>query len=64
MDSARRAERELGAHVIVISKSSKEYAAEKDAPPCPSVKVDHGFLVKRGLIAYEQLKAALLQEPE
>jgi hypothetical protein len=48
--------------VVVISRTSKEYALEKDAPPCPSIKVDDTFIVKKGMIAYEQLKAALLKE--
>ena len=62
MESAGRAEKELGAEVVVIKKTSKEYASEKDAPPCPSVKIDDCFIVKRGLITYDQLKAAVLKE--
>jgi hypothetical protein len=46
----------------VIKKTSKEYATEMDAPPCPSIKVNDSFLVKKGLISYDQLKAALLKE--
>jgi hypothetical protein len=48
--------------VVVIKKTSKEYGMETDAPPCPSVKVNDSFVVKRGLITYEQLKAALIKE--
>lgn len=48
--------------VVVIMKTSAEYAAEKDPPPCPSVKVNERFLVKRGLISYEQLQAELKRE--
>jgi hypothetical protein len=43
-------------------KTSKEYGLERDPPPCPSVKVDDCFLVKKGMITYDQLKAALLKE--
>jgi hypothetical protein len=62
MESARRAEKELGAEVVVIKKTSKEYELETDAPPCPSVKVNDSFVVRRGLITYDQLKAALIKE--
>lgn len=62
MESARRAEKELGAEIVVIKKTSKEYGLEKDAPPCPSVKIDDCFIVKKGLITYDQLKAAVLKE--
>jgi hypothetical protein len=62
LESARRAEKEEGAEVVVIMKTSKEYGLEKDAPPCPSVKVNNCFVVRRGLITYEQLKAALIKE--
>jgi hypothetical protein len=46
----------------MITKTSPEYAAEKDAPPCPSVKVNDCFVVKRGMITYDQLRTALLKE--
>ncbi|HUJ18173.1 MAG TPA: hypothetical protein VL197_09315 [Nitrospirota bacterium] len=46
----------------MIKKTAPEYASEKDAPPCPSVKVNDCFIVKRGMISYEQLKAALVKE--
>jgi hypothetical protein len=62
LESARRTEKELGAEVVVIKKTSKEYGLETDAPPCPSVKVNDSFIVRRGLITYEQLKAALIKE--
>ena len=62
MESARRAEKELGAEVVVIMKTSKEYGLETDAPPCPSIKVNDTFVVRRGLITYDQLRAALLRE--
>ena len=48
----------------MIKKTSQEYAAEKDAPPCPSVKVNDRFLVKKGLVTCDQLMDALLKEGE
>lgn len=59
MDAARRAEKEFGAEISVIKKSSTEYGQEKDPPPCPSVKVDGGFIARNDTITYEALKAAI-----
>jgi ubiquinone/menaquinone biosynthesis C-methylase UbiE len=54
-------EKELGAEVAVILRTSREYASEKDAPPCPSVKVGDAFVVRRGLMTYDQLKSAVMR---
>ena len=62
MESARRAEKDLGAEVVVVMKTSAEYGLMKDAPPCPSVKVNDTFIARKSLITYDQLKAALLKE--
>jgi hypothetical protein len=43
----------------VIKKTSPEYAAEKDPPPCPSVKVNNTFIAKNDTVTYEALKAAI-----
>ncbi len=59
MDSARRAGKEFDTEVIIM-KTCKGYGLEKDPPPCPSVKINNSFLVKKGLISYDQLKAAIL----
>ncbi len=59
MDAAGRAEKELGATIEVIKKTSRGYAFEQDPPPCPSVMVD-GELIAEGMVTYEALKAALL----
>jgi len=50
---------EFGAELVVIKKTSPEYAAEKDPPPCPSVRVNGKFLVKNGTVGYEDLKPEL-----
>jgi hypothetical protein len=64
MESARRAEKEFGAEVVMVMKTSQEYRLMKDAPPCPSVKVNDTFIAKRCLITYDQFKAALLKEEQ
>ncbi len=59
MEAAGRAEKEMGAAIEVVKKSSKEYVLEDDPPPCPSVMVN-GELIAEGAVAYEVLKAELL----
>jgi len=62
MDAVGRAEKEFGAEIRVIKKTSKEYATEKDPPPCPSVMVNGRFIAKNEMVTYEALKAAILRE--
>jgi hypothetical protein len=50
---------EFGAEIVVIKKTSPEYAAEKDPPPCPSVMVNGKFLVKNGTVGYDDMKSEL-----
>ena len=59
MAAAREAEKESGAQIMIIKKSSQEYAQEKDAPPCPSVMVDGKFIVLNDMVTLEALKGAL-----
>jgi hypothetical protein len=64
MDAARRAHEELGADVVVIKKTSKEYAQEKDPPPCPSVKVNDRIIARNDTVTYEALKTELADDTE
>lgn len=64
MDAARRAEKELGAEIVVIRKTSKEYGIEKDPPPCPTVLVNGRTIARKDDITYETLKTAILSEHE
>jgi hypothetical protein len=50
---------EFGSEVVIISKKSRQYLAESNPPPCPSVAVDNIFIVKDGTVTYEDLKSAL-----
>jgi hypothetical protein len=60
LEAARRAEQEFGAGIIVIQKTSAEYAREKNPPPCPSVAVNGTLIVRNDTVTYEGLKAAIL----
>jgi len=62
MDAAGRAEKEFGAQIVVIKKTSKEYGQEKDPPPCPSVAVNGRFIARNDTITYEALKTAILSD--
>lgn len=60
MDAARLAEKEFGVEIVAIKKTSPEYAARADKPPCPSVAVNGRFIARNDMVAYEQLKTAIL----
>ncbi len=59
MAAAGQAAKELGAEIKVIKKTSPEYAAEKNPPPCPSVMVNNTFIAKNDTVTYEALEAAI-----
>ena len=59
MAAAGQAAKELSAEIKVVKKTSPEYAAEKDPPPCPSVKVNNTFIAKNDTVTFEALKAAI-----
>ena len=61
-EAARRAAREFGAQIVIIKKTSPEYAKEKDPPPCPSVKMNEKFLARNDIVSYESLKDAILDD--
>ncbi len=48
--------------IVIIKKTSAEFAALADQPPCPSVMVDDRFIAKGSLVTYEELKKAILSE--
>ena len=48
---------------MTVKKTSPEYAAAKDPPPCPSVMVDGKFIVRDGVVDVEQLRAVLTGTP-
>jgi hypothetical protein len=62
MEAVGWAEKEFGAEVRVIKRTSPEYAAEKDPPPCLSVMVNGRFIAKKDMVTYEELKAAILSD--
>lgn len=64
MDAARRAEKEFGANIVVIKKTSVEYSQMKDPLPCPSVVVNDRLLAKNDTITYEALKTVLVSDSD
>jgi hypothetical protein len=62
MNAAGRAAQEFSAEVMMIKNTSKEYAQEKDPPPCPSVMVNDRFIAKNDTVTYEALKTAILSD--
>jgi hypothetical protein len=60
MEAAGRAEKELGAEICVIKKTSAAYSKENDPPPCPSVVLNGKILARNDTITYEALKRAIL----
>lgn len=62
MEAAGRAEKELGAEIKVIKKTSNEYRMEKDPPPCPSVMVKGKLIAKNDHVKFDALKAAIVKE--
>jgi len=61
-EAAGRAEKELGAQIVIVKKTSPEYAKEKDPPPCPSVMVNGRLIAKNDIVSYEALKDAILRD--
>lgn len=64
MAAAREAEKEFGAEIRIIKKTSQEYSQEKDPPPCPSVMVNDRFIARNDTITYEALRTALISDSE
>ena len=60
MQAAGLVAKEFGAEIKIIKKSSPEYAAEKDPPPCPSVMVNGQFIAKNDIVTFDALRDAIL----
>jgi hypothetical protein len=61
-EAAGRAEKEFGAEIRVIKKTSNEYRMEKDPPPCPSVMVNGKFIGRKENVQFEAIRAAILND--
>ena len=62
MEAAGRAGKELGAAIHVVKKTSREYALEKEPPPCPSVMVNGRLVARSETLTYEALEIAILSD--
>jgi len=59
--SAREAEKEFGAEIVEIKKSSPEYAGLPDQPACPAVAVNGKLIAQNDVVTFEQIKTAILR---
>ncbi|MGE5173973.1 MAG: hypothetical protein ACM3MD_09090 [Betaproteobacteria bacterium] len=64
MEAAGRAEKEFGAEITMIKKTSPEYVQEKDPLPCPSVLLNGRIIARNETITYQALKTALLSDSD
>jgi hypothetical protein len=64
MEAARGAEKEFGAEIVVIKKTSKEYSQMKDPMPCPSVVVNGRVITRNDTVTQRALKAAIMSDCE
>ncbi|OGW50182.1 MAG: hypothetical protein A2078_07505 [Nitrospirae bacterium GWC2_57_9] len=62
MEAAREAEKEFGAEIIVVKKTSPQYSMEKDPLPCPSVVLNGRIIARNDVVTYQALKAAIMSE--
>jgi hypothetical protein len=60
METARGVEKEFGAEIVVIKKTSKEYSQIKDPLPCPSVVVNDRIIARNETVTQQALKAAIM----
>jgi len=63
-EAAGRAEKELGAHIVIVKKTSPEYVREINPPPCPSVMLNGKFVARNDIVSYEALKDAILSDSD
>jgi hypothetical protein len=64
LEAARWAEKDLGAEIVVIKKTSKEYSQLRDPLPCPSVVVNGRIIVRNNTITQREFKAAIVSDSE
>jgi len=64
MAAAREAEKEFGAEIVVIKKTSKEYGEMKNPLPCPSIVVNDRVIARNDTVTYTSLKTALISDSD
>jgi hypothetical protein len=64
MEAARGAEKEFGAEIVVIKKTSQEYSQMKDPMPCPSVVVNGRVITRNDKVTQRALKSAIMSDCE
>jgi hypothetical protein len=64
LEAARWAEKEFGAELVVIKKTSQEYSTIKDPLPCPSVVVNGRIIARNDTITQQAIKAAIMSDSD
>jgi hypothetical protein len=64
MEVAWGAEKEFGAEIVVIKKTSQEHSQMKDPMPCPSVVVNGRVVTRNHMVTQRALKAAIMSDCE
>jgi hypothetical protein len=64
LEAARGAEKEFGAEVVVIMKTSKEYQQRQGPLPCPSVVVNGRVIARNNTVTYQSLKTSIMCDCE
>ncbi len=64
LEAARGAEKEFGAEIVVIKKTSKEYQREQNLLPCPSVVVNGRIIARNDTVTYPSLKTSIMCDCE
>jgi len=56
------AEKEFGAEIVVIKKTTKEYSQMKDRLPCPSVVLNGRIIARNDTVSQQGLKTAIMSD--
>jgi hypothetical protein len=64
LDAARWEEKEFGAEIVVIKKTSREYSLMKDQPQCPSVAVNGRIIARNNTITHKAIKTVIMSDSE
>jgi hypothetical protein len=64
MGAARWAEKEFGAEIVLIEKTSQEYGQIGDPLPCPSVVANGRIIARNDMVRQQAFKTAIMSDSE